>query len=249
MRASMTTKVYDLVVLLSMVILSFLVSTSCGTVLTLAGLQRPLLVSSPLPQQVLKAGEDNSNMGVKPEGYSGNKNKLILQDHQGFKVKLCYVPISQHDRQWRRTVNTNLAKDKTCQFLIVSRPYTTGYSTFTMTIARDVPTATYFIRAYAYDAEGKTLAFGQTTNSNKTTNLFEIEGVSGHHTLLDIGSATFSTFSVLSLVWFFYKEKRKTKKTTQGMYICVLETTHPRCSVCVLISWFWYCVLEFRLVF
>ncbi|GAB2240980.1 hypothetical protein Droror1_Dr00021498 [Drosera rotundifolia] len=103
--------------------------------------------------------------------------------------------------------------------------------------------------AYADDSEGKTLAFGQTTNSNKTTNLFKIEGISGHHTLLDIASAAFSTFSVLSLVWFFYKEKRKTKKTTQGMYICLLETTHPRCSVCVLISWFWNCVLEFRLVF
>ncbi|CAL5373614.1 unnamed protein product [Camellia sinensis] len=36
-------------------------------------------------------------------------------------VKLCYAPINQVDRAWRKTVD-NLMKDKTCQFKVVVQP-------------------------------------------------------------------------------------------------------------------------------
>ncbi|GAB2269755.1 hypothetical protein Dimus_004677 [Dionaea muscipula] len=209
-------------VLMDLVMLYSLVATCYGAVLTFSDLQRSLFVSttSLQPQQALKAGEDQITVTWGMNQSFKDANDTVSSGYKTIKVKLCYAPISQVDRPWRKTVNSNLAKDKTCQYTInVSKPESTDpgntSSTFTWTITRNVPTATYFIRAYAYDADGKEVAYGQTTNANKTTNLFHVQGISGRHTSLDIASAAFSAFSVLSLFVFFYLEKRKTKKTTQ----------------------------------
>ncbi|KAE9453761.1 hypothetical protein C3L33_14384, partial [Rhododendron williamsianum] len=52
-------------------------------------------------------------------------------------------------------------------------------------------------RAYAYNADGVEAAYGQTTNPQKTTDLFEVKGISGRHVSLDV--ALFA--SRLSLLW------------------------------------------------
>ncbi|KAL9272818.1 High-affinity nitrate transporter 3.2-like protein [Drosera capensis] len=192
-----------------------------GAVLTFSDLQRSLLVSaSPRPQQgvgtVLRAGEDQITVTCAlNQSFTGANT--VSSTYKTIKVKLCYAPISQVDRPWRKTVNTNLAKDKTCQYTIISRPYNSGNNTFTWTITRDVPTATYFVRAYAYNADGTEVTYGQTTNANKTTNLFEVQGISGRNVSLGIASTVFSGFSLFSLFGFFYLEKRKTRKTPQDM--------------------------------
>ncbi|KAL3825155.1 hypothetical protein ACJIZ3_021184 [Penstemon smallii] len=49
----------------------------------------------------------------------------------------------------------DLAKDKTCLHEIVAMPYRPSNNTFTLTINKDIPTATYFIRAYAYNSVNK----------------------------------------------------------------------------------------------
>ncbi|CAN1179500.1 High-affinity nitrate transporter 3.1 [Linum perenne] len=94
------------------------------------------------------------------------------------------------------------------------RPYTTKSSanqSIDWLVEKDVPTATYFVRAYAVDAEGKEVAYRQSTNAKKTTNLLQVEAVSGRHATLDIVSVCFSVFSIVSLFGLFYNEKRKGK--------------------------------------
>ena len=134
------------------------------------------------------------------------------------KVTLCYAPVSQVDRGWRKTVD-NLGKDKTCQFTIANIPYdasSQSNQSVDWTIGNDVPTATYFVRAYAYNSAGEEVAFGQTTDAKKTMNLFEIQGISGRHISLELASICFSAFSVMSLFGFFLMEKRKSRRLSNN---------------------------------
>lgn len=130
------------------------------------------------------------------------------------KVKLCYAPISQKDRGWRKTED-ELKKDRTCQHKIMTKPYSASANSFTWTIARDFPSATYFVRAYVFDAKDKEITYGQATNAAKKTNLFEVEAITGRHASLDIASVCFSVFAVVSLAGFFYLEKRKGRTSEQ----------------------------------
>lgn len=198
-----------------MAIQGFLVATiliSCLAVncygATFSSLKNSLIVTaSPHAGQELKAGEDKITVtwALNTTFASG-----VDSSYKTVKVKLCYAPVSQKDRGWRKTVE-NLKKDKTCQHKIVTKPYSASNNTFTWTVQRDVPKATYFVRAYAVDAADEELAFGQSTDTHKTTNLFMIHAISGRHISLDIASICFSAFSIVSLFGFFYLEKRKAK--------------------------------------
>ncbi|KAJ9163815.1 hypothetical protein P3X46_023444 [Hevea brasiliensis] len=193
--------------LLASILFSCLCGSSYGFIL-FSSLQKTLLVTaSPRPGQ----GVDNITVswGVNQTLPAGTDAA-----YKTIKVKLCYAPVSQTDRAWRKTED-NLSKDKTCQFAIVSRPYTStnNNQSFTWTVERDVPTATYFVRAYAYNSDGAEVAYGQSTDAHKTTNLFEIQAITGRHVSLDIASVCFSAFSVLALFGFFMNEKRKAKRT------------------------------------
>ncbi|KAK4438492.1 High-affinity nitrate transporter 3.1 [Sesamum alatum] len=188
------------------ILLSYLVAACYGA--TFASLQDTLIVTgSPKAGQVLKGGEDNITVtwSLNTTFPAGTDS-----DYKTVKIKLCYAPISQQDRAWRKT-EEELKKDKTCQHKIVEKPYSPSANTFTWTVQKDVPTATYFIRAYVHNSIDKEVAFGQTTDSHKATNLFEIQAISGRHVSLDIASICFSAFSVVSLFGFFFLEKRKAK--------------------------------------
>ncbi|GMH23437.1 hypothetical protein Nepgr_025280 [Nepenthes gracilis] len=205
-----------LVIILGALLLTRLVAVCYGNVIKFSDLERTLVVSaSPRQGQVLEAGVDKITVtyGLNQNTSAGS----VDSTYKTIKLKLCYAPISQVDRPWRKTVADNLVKDKTCTQNIVSEPYVASNTTFTWLIARDVPSATYFIRAYAYNYQNNEVAYGQTTDAGKVTNLFEIQGISGRHVSLDIASAVFSAFSVVSLFGFSYLEKRKAKKSTQAM--------------------------------
>lgn len=179
---------------------------------TFSALQKSLLVtSSPKGGQVLKSGEANITVT-----WSFNRTFPPGTDsaYKTVKVKLCYAPISQKDRGWRKTKDV-LKKDRTCQHKIVARPYKASSNSVTWTIERDIPSATYFVRAYVFNAEDKEVAYGQTTDAAKKTNLFEVEAITGRHVSLDIASVCFSVFSILSLAGFFYLEKRKARISQQ----------------------------------
>ncbi|KAI4342517.1 hypothetical protein MLD38_027139 [Melastoma candidum] len=178
---------------------------SSGNVL-FSTLPRTLVVSaSPQPGQVLKAGEDKITVtwslnGTAPAGTDTS--------YKTVQLKLCYAPVSQVDRAWRKTKD-DLAKDKTCTHLMGSRPYEGGNQTYEYLVQKDVPTASYFVRAYALDGSKVQVGFGQTTDKAKDTNLFEVEAITGRHASLDIAASCFSAFSVLSLAGFFMAEKRR----------------------------------------
>ncbi|CAK9136014.1 unnamed protein product [Ilex paraguariensis] len=169
-----------------------------------SSLQQTLAVTaSPRESQVLKAGEDSITVTW---GLNQSLGPGTDDLYKSVKVKLCYAPNSQVDRKWRKT-SDNLSKDKTCQFTIVNKPYGNNQS-FEGQIERDVPTAAYFVRAYAYNSAGEEVAFGQTTDAKKKNNLFEIEGISGRHMSIDTASICFSAFSLVSLFGFFLVERR-----------------------------------------
>ncbi|GFY88213.1 hypothetical protein Acr_06g0001530 [Actinidia rufa] len=111
-----------------------------------------------------------------------NQNLVFGTDelYKNVKVKLCYAPESQKDHR-----------------------------SFEWIIEKDVPTETYFERAYAYDSAGKEVGYGQTTDVKKSSDLFEIQGITERHLPLDVASVCFSAFSVVSLFGFFLLEKMK----------------------------------------
>ncbi|XP_052176060.1 high-affinity nitrate transporter 3.1-like [Diospyros lotus] len=194
----------------SVLLISSLAETCYGV--TFSSLNRTLLLTaSPTPGQVLKAGEDQITVA-----WSYNKTFPSGTDstYKTVVVKLCYAPISQLDRAWRKTQD-NLEKDKTCQFKITSKPYSPSNNSFTWAIEKEIPTATYFIRAYAINSRHVEAAYGQTTDAHKATNLFQVQAISGRHASLDIASVCFSAFSILSLFGFFYMEKRRAKLAQQ----------------------------------
>ncbi|KAL5976298.1 hypothetical protein ACLOJK_020628 [Asimina triloba] len=91
---------------------------------------------------VLKAGEDIITVKW---GLNGTMQRGV--DSQYKKVK---------NRGWRKT-DYELSKDKTCQLEIIDRPYTQSNKeeSIDWMIKKVVPTATYFVRAYAVYASGK----------------------------------------------------------------------------------------------
>lgn len=200
--------------LVASLVLASLFWCSSATIL-FSSLQETLVVTASPPEKaVLKAGVDNITVT-----WSVNQSLPAGTDsaYKTIKVKLCFAPISQKDRAWRKT-EEHLSKDKTCSKKIVARPYSSADKTvqrFEWLVERDVPTATYFVRAYAFNAEDHEVAYGQSTDTHKTTNLFEIQAISGRHASLDICSVCFSVFSVVALFGFFYNEKRKGNKKVE----------------------------------
>uniref|UniRef100_A0A7N0VGP2 High-affinity nitrate transporter n=1 Tax=Kalanchoe fedtschenkoi TaxID=63787 RepID=A0A7N0VGP2_KALFE len=182
---------------------------SCHANVLFSTLPRSLVVTaSPKNGEELKAGESNLTVtwGLNSTFPAGTDAA-----YKAVKVKLCYAPISQTDRAWRKTKDL-ISKDKTCQFKIVGKAYTSsGVLSANWVVEKSIPTGTYFVRAYAYDQEGNPVAYGQTTDAKKSSNLFQVEAVTGRHVSLDIASACFSGFSLFALLGFFYLEKRQSK--------------------------------------
>jgi len=200
-------------VVVAVAVLIFAMASGCyGAVKgrPFSDLDNTLVVSDTVLGKALKAGVDTVTVTWGSNGTSGT------DAYKTVKVKLCYAPVSQLDRPWRKTNILNIAKDKTCQFTMFAKPFAASNTTETYTIKKEIPGATYFVRAYVYDSSGKELAYGQSTNAVKTSNLFTIVGITGRTASIDIASGVFSAFSILSLVYFFYAEKRKAAKSLEN---------------------------------
>ncbi|KAI3499489.1 hypothetical protein L1887_35290 [Cichorium endivia] len=199
----------------SFLVLSLLLSCFATTAygVTFSSLQKTLVVTaSPTKGEVLKSGDKQITVTW---GFNRTFPSGTDSAYKTVKVKLCYAPISQKDRSWRKTVD-EMKKDKTCQHKIVAKPYSASNNSVTWTIERDIPSGTYFVRAYAFNAQDEEVGFGQTTSHQKDTNLFVIQAITGRHMSLDITSICFSAFSVVALAGFFYMEKSKGKASQQN---------------------------------
>ncbi|KAG6540106.1 hypothetical protein Mapa_018561 [Marchantia paleacea] len=177
-------------------------------------LERTLVVEAKIEEHDISTGE--ALAGVDHLFISWHLNKSfpvpVGDKYVNVKLRLCYAPVSQIDRGWRKTKD-DLHKDKTCTKGIAQQKYIFSGNSTTWRITKDVPGAVYFVRAYAVDAEGTQLAFGQTTDKAKTTNLITILPISGRTGNIDIAAAIFSVFSVGSLVGFLGLESIRTKNS------------------------------------
>ncbi|KAK3007386.1 LOW QUALITY PROTEIN: hypothetical protein RJ639_017463, partial [Escallonia herrerae] len=154
------------------------------------------------------------------------------ESYKEVRVRLCYAPINQVDRKWRKTVN-GLSKDKTCQFIVVNKPYQKLDKSFKWSIEKEVPTATL---AYIYDYTGEEVAYGQNSDAKKGSNLFEVQGISGRHLSLDV--ASFFALALVSLIGFFLVENSKKNqhhKCSTGIPIVAAANTET-CIVMPLLS-------------
>lgn len=161
------------------------------------------VTASPKPGQVLHAGVDSLTVT-----WSLNTTEPAGADaaYKNVKVSLCYAPASQKDRGWRKS-DDDLSKDKACQFKVTQQAYNAGGS-FQYLVARDVPTGSYYVRAYALDASGTQVAYGQTGPAAA----FDIAGITGIHTSIKVAAGVFSAFSIAALAFFFVIESRKKNK-------------------------------------
>ncbi|CAO2840560.1 unnamed protein product [Amaranthus hypochondriacus] len=185
-------------------IFSIMVTTCCGKVM-FSHLANTLKVStSPKGKVDLKAGVDSITITW---GLNKNGSKVDTKSYKNIEVKLCYSKESQKDRPWRKT-EEELDRDKTCQFSVLKKEYNVTTDSFTYKVKKDVPTAHYFVRVYVRDGpDGKQIAYGQTNAVD-----LNVTGISGRSSSIDIAASVFSTFSVVSLAFFFYLEKKKAKK-------------------------------------
>ncbi|KAG6633200.1 hypothetical protein CIPAW_12G032000 [Carya illinoinensis] len=181
--------------ILGSLLLFFCMAATCYGIVLFSSLPRTLQVTASFKQ----------GQGTKPLSLSlslslSKKKSLFCFSFPTSQEYGWYLPVSQVDRAWRKTVD-NLAKDKACQFNI----WTVG------TVERDVPSGTYFVRAFGYDSDDVEVAYGQTTDAKNTTNMFDVQAITGRHASLNIASVCFSAFSVLSLLGFLIAEKRRAK--------------------------------------
>lgn len=170
----------------------------------LSALGKTLVVeASPRAGQVLHAGEDTITVT-----WSLNATAAAGSDagYKAVKVSLCYAPASQKDRGWRKA-NDDLSKDKSCQFKVAQQPYAGAGGRLEYRVARDIPTASYHVRAYALDASGAPVAYGQTAPA-----YFDVAGITGIHASVGISAGVLSAFSVAALAFFFVLENRKKNK-------------------------------------
>ena len=131
--------------------------------------------------------------------------------YKAVKVTLCYAPASQEDRGWRKA-NDDLSKDKACQFEIAQpQPYAyaaagPGTRTLRYRVARDVPSASYHVRAYALDVSGAPVGYGQSAPAY----YFRVTGVMGvHASLRVVAAAVLSALSIDAVSFFAVVEKRR----------------------------------------
>ncbi|KMS95334.1 hypothetical protein BVRB_009170 [Beta vulgaris subsp. vulgaris] len=186
-------------------VLCSLVAT-CYSKGVFADLRNTLTVSaSPSGRVDLRAGIDQITVSWRLNRNISNTDSAT---YSKVDVKLCYHLESQKDRPWRRT-EEDLSRDKTCQFSMVKKDYNSSTDSVTYTVKKNIPTAHYFVRVYVRNADNREIAYGQTNGLD-----LNIKGISGRSTSIDVAASVFSGFSVLSLAFFFFLEKRKAKKLT-----------------------------------
>ncbi|BBN09806.1 hypothetical protein MPTK1_4g22870 [Marchantia polymorpha subsp. ruderalis] len=191
---------------------------SCLILLTFAGIARGGVLFSTLPRTmnieariesqgttsgVAKAGEDTLLVSW---GLNTELSPSVDDDYVDVQLRLCFAPVSQKDRSWRKT-DDDLHRDKTCTIDICSHPWYSAASDGSVwKLAKDIPGATYFVRVYATDRDGTELAYGQTTDANKTTNLITVDPYTGRHASIDLASLVLSAISLGVLFVFLFVE-------------------------------------------
>lgn len=120
------------------------------------------------------------------------------------QTKLCFAKASQVDRVWRKT-DDDLKKDKSCLYEIGVAEYTPAGAASNVLLPTFVPRGKYFVRAYAMDASGLQVAYGQSS-PDKVASVFPVIPISGRSTTMNAAVAVLSVLSVTCLFSFFVLE-------------------------------------------
>ncbi|BBN09804.1 hypothetical protein MPTK1_4g22850 [Marchantia polymorpha subsp. ruderalis] len=162
-------------------------------------------IQSPVaPMGIARAGDDHLVISWVLQGDAAAREDA---EYEKVSLKLCYAPVSQVERGWRKK-NDDLHKDKTCTKAIATQKYTSGGNSTVWRVAKDVPGAVYFVRAYVLNANGTQVAYGQTSNE------ITVEPISGRHASIDVAAAIFSAFSIGSLLFFLALENVRGKRSS-----------------------------------
>ena len=116
------------------------------------------------------------------------------------QTKLCFAEESQVERVWRKS-NDDLSKDKTCLYKIDVADYSPAGASVNFLLPDYVPRGMYFVRAYALDANGLPVAYGQSSPDT-----FSVIPISGRTNAMNIAAAILSALSVTCLFGFFILE-------------------------------------------
>ncbi|KAL2631790.1 hypothetical protein R1flu_016476 [Riccia fluitans] len=175
--------------------LVFAVGTANGGVL-FSSLPRTLQIDARIQSLnattgVAKAGVDELRILW---GLDTTLDPSVDDNYVDVKLGFCYAPESQKDRPWRKN-HDDLHKDKTCQVEISAYSwYAADGLPLVWSLGKDVPGGSYFVRIYALDADGKELAYGQTTDRNKSTNLITSPDAGGSYFPTDCPSIWYAGF-------------------------------------------------------
>lgn len=129
------------------------------------------------------------------------------------QTKICFGAPSAVLRKWRKN-DPDLSLSKTCKTIIATQKYIAAGNSTTYKLHNDVPGGLYFVRSFALNSTVPTgtaamnaVAFGQTTNVNRTTNLFKVVAFTGRNGSITGAIIAFSLFSYLALFGFFFVER------------------------------------------
>ncbi|KAG0608242.1 hypothetical protein M758_8G090600 [Ceratodon purpureus] len=126
------------------------------------------------------------------------------------QTKLCFAEESQVERVWRKTYD-DLSRDKSCLFEISVAVFSTAGASVNYLLADNVPRGKYFVRAYALDANGYPVAYGQSS-PDKIANVFSVIPISGRSSAMNVAAAILSVLSVSCLFGFFILEHMLLKR-------------------------------------
>lgn len=138
-------------------------------------------------------------------------------DYKQVFFKLCFGAKSAIDRPWRKN-NVDLRKSKTCKYSIKRFTYNASGGSLVYRAVDTIPDASYFVRAFVLNTTDReagpadhAVAFGQTTDVNRTKSLFHVIGFSGRNKGITIFTICFSVVSYATLIGYFLVERSRKK--------------------------------------
>ncbi|KAL2631646.1 hypothetical protein R1flu_016332 [Riccia fluitans] len=174
-----------------------------------SNLSRTLIVKARIRSQNVSAGVATVGEDTLAVEWSLDPSmpSNVDEEYADVELKLCFAPVSQIDRDWRRTFD-DLDKDKTCFKEIATQRYTNAGNSVVWRVPKNIPGAYYFVRAYALSVMGVEVGYGQSTDDSRDSNLIKIIPITGTHAAMDIAGTVFSLLSVVSLFIVLARESR-----------------------------------------
>lgn len=186
-----------------------------------ASLSKTLVMNVTINEQLLTPNVNlTANQGTDRVGISWALNQTFAGNDTNYKqvfLKLCYGAPSAVNRPWRKN-DPDLRISKTCKYGIKRFSYNSSGGSYIYYVPDNIPTGVYFVRAFVLNTTDReavpadnAVAFGQTTDSTRTANLFHVQGYMGTNTGIVAFTIGFSVLSYATLFGYFFMERAMKK--------------------------------------